>query len=365
MLIRLHEDKDELFPPTMNEIWRSMGWSEPEIQREALCFHIAELLRTPTRPAIAELQCRRGEALLDLTWTETFEAFFEVRCQELRMVRELSRDFGENDWKIRWATRETKRLVRRAYKACQEWLEESRSGFSGEVREAYVREVAGYWRNEAFMRRETTERGRQEAKRLQSKLDDDAKVVELRRRLRIPQGGFQDSDQAARWLYQRWPPRERHGPPAEVHYGDRGRDILVPGVMQVAVLAEATHRLRKKCQLDPQWDFVLCFYLLRGKLEPLPRKRRPRKRPKAERDAYLLDLMQRQIYRHTQIIHNYGLSEEEFLSILQAHPLASDDQLEVLCGKVAEEKGCWRDDFITYDNLRKIKSRWAESEMAL
>jgi hypothetical protein len=348
----------------MNKIWRAKGWSEAKIQREALCRHVSKLLDIPVGAAVRGLLERRGGQLLDLTFSEAFEAFFELRCQELRLARKLSSEFGRKDWKIRLATKGIRKVLRRGYKAYEEWLREGRRGLAGGVRKVYLRDVAGYWRNEPLMRRNTTEQGRHEAKRLQKKLDDNPEVVQLRRRLRIPDGGFRDVEEAACWVYDRWPPlRKRYdlrpGEPPGAY------TLPVPPVIRVASLGEAARHLRKEHELNGKWEFMLRIYLLRGKLEPLPRLREPRERPKAERNAYLLDLMERHSYRRTQIIYNYGLSEEDFLGIVEAHPGATDGELEVLCGELAEEKGCWREDYVTYDNLRQIKSRWRGSLMGL
>lgn len=120
------------------------------------------------------------------------------------------------------------------------------------------------------MQAHTTGRGRQEARTLQSKLDDDPEVVELRRRLRIPDDGFQDEEEAARWLYDR-SSRGRdslhdvdliYWPPMGYAYSTRLLDRWKAGIMAVSGLREASRRLRQKCELHPDWHFLLGLYLL-------------------------------------------------------------------------------------------------------
>jgi len=129
--------------------------------------------------------------------------------------------------------------------------------------------------------------------------------------------------------------------------------------MQVPVLVEAAHLLRKKHRLKSDWNEVLSIYLLRSELRPPISIRRWREgRVMTDRDRYLVDLMQRHRPDHTRIIYTCGLSEEEFLDILEAHPGAADRDLEDLCMKLAEERGSERPGDITHDQLRKIKWRW-------
>jgi len=306
--------------------WRSKALSEAEIKRNSLCYHASGLMAShPLIEAVilpvSSLQAEHAKKLLDLTWTEALQALIEDLRRDLDEARKLSREFGENDAELAWATSEILRVLRRARKVHQDWLAEGRSDLSGTILGSYRAKVGGYYSDDPDMRRRTTEQARQQAKRLQrEKLDNDPYVVELRTKLHVPDDGFQDVDRAAYWLYDRYPPNEGLDPygPEDFKwiYGDRRPNLYDPAIMKVPVLAEATSRLRKKHKLDPNWDFLLCFYLLRGKLDPLPRKRRRRRRPKAYRDAYLLYLLQRHSRRHTQIIYNWGLLEEEFLGIV-------------------------------------------------
>lgn len=352
---------------------RSLGLSEDEMQRELLLYRVCVLEPMWVTAAVRLLQLRAAEELVDLTWTEAFQVFFDLLSRELRTARKLSRQFGKKDWRIPWATTTLRKVVRRAFKAYQGWLEEGRNALTRDILEAYRRKVDRYWGDEAGMQRHSTEHRRQKARTLKKQLDSNPDMAELRRRIRIPHEGFQDVDQATRWVYDRCPPHsfgdanglygKPYGP-EDLEYS-RSLHLYNPAIVRVPVLGEATRRLRRKYELHWHWDFVLCFCLLRGQLEPLPRKIFGRERPKAERDGYLLDLLQRHSYRRTQIIYNCGLSEEEFQRIEEAHPGASDGKLEWLCYQLGAEKGSLREDEITYYNLRKIKWRWGASDTAL
>jgi len=351
----------------MDLLWRSGALPDAEAEILRLQLWTLGMLHWDMRTCVERLQSHRGSKLQDLTWTEAFEAFFEFLCAELRLARKLLHQSEGKDRQLQRAVEGIKKLLRRAYKAHQAWLEETTNGPCGDLLKAYRRQVVGYWRDQASMRRYTTERRRQEAKRLRSRLDRDPHVIELRRRLRVPHGGFQDVDQAAYWLYERRPHHELITPPCEPPYAliaHGPRTLLASDVNQISALVEAARRLCERYELDPQWDFSLHFYLLWGRVEPPPRRRKPRKRPMAQRDEYLLDLMKRHNYRHTQIIYNSGLSEEEFQRIVEAHPGASNGKLEWLCYDIGADKGCLREDEIQYDNLRKIKSRWGWSDTA-
>lgn len=322
---------------TMARFWRYLGWSEAELNREALHFHVNEMLSAPRSSPllyvgspVAYIQYRLGKELVDLSWAEAFEVFFDFRCRELRLARKLLDDFGGKDWRIVRAIDGIKRVLRRRYKEYQAWLQEGRSGLTGDVLKAYRRKVRGYWDDEAATREGATRAARWQAKKLQRNLDNDPDVIKkLRRKLRIPPDGFQDVDEAACWLYDRWPPDELlapYGPePSDHEYGRRR--IYKPAVMQVSVLAEATARLRKTHDLKPDWDLVLCFYLLRGKLDPLPRKIAPRQRSMEEVHQEICKLSEKyKPYWKAVTYFRYRLTDEDWSEIAAKYPWANKTQ---------------------------------------
>ncbi len=342
---------------TMTRFWRYIGWSEAELNREALHWHVNEMLSSPRSSpllhvgsTVAYIQYRLGRELVDLTWAEAFEVFFDFRCRELRLARKLLHHFGGKDWRVVRAINGIKRVLRRRYKEYQAWQEEGRSGLSSDVLEAYRHKVRGYWDDEAAKRRETTKEARRQAKKLQSDLDDDPDVIKLRRKLGIPYDGFEDVDEAACWLYDRWPPDELlapYGPEPSLHEYGR-RQIYKPAVLHVSVLAEATTRLRKRHDLNPDWDLMLCFYLLRGKLDPLPRKIVRRQRPMEEVHQEIYELSEK--YRpcwKAVMYFRYRLTDEDWSEIATKYPWANKTRwswsqkrkIKQVAELIAERKG--------------------------
>ena len=347
------------------------------------------IVGVPPRTAVALIQWRMARELLDLTWTEGFEAHISIVRRAFGAWRSLA------DWRGRLPReqREVRRVVQllsQAEKAYRAWLAKSWESLSTDVREWYQWRVGDAYDDQAFIRKYCTEYGRSEARRLKGKaLGKDASVAGLREKLRIPHDGFQDAEEAARWLYDRLPVEELEapdgpltlglflygfGPPVPI--GTAGwamswgtipvRIGITPTPtpsygprMQVPVLVEAARLLRKKHRLKPDWNEVLSIYVLRGELRPPISRKRWGKGPTiSKRDAYLLDLLGRHSYHRTRIMYTCGVSEAEFLDIVEAHPGATERDLEDLCMKLAEKGGGEQAEDITHDQLRKIKWRW-------
>lgn len=363
-------------------------------------IYAPRILDMPPRTAVALIQWRMARELLDLTWAQAFEAYIDMVRRRFGWWRNQAPTWGGELWRAERAVRQAAELLSRAEEAYEEWLAKSRECLTSDLREWYQWRVDGAYNDEAFIREMCTEYGGRRARSLKPKLDSDVDVVELRTRLQIPAEGFHDAEQAADWLHDRLPLEELeapdgplesgifhiyHGFDAPIHiqppcwlvmwgtYPVRTRIPLLPetptpaygGRTQVPVLVEATHRLRKKHRLKSDWNEVLSIYLLRGELRPPISCRRWREQPViSERNAYLLDLLHRHSDRHTQIIHNSGLSEKEFLEIARAHPGVNDAKLEYLCLKAGDEKGCLPKREISLDVLYQTKSRWGWSEMA-
>lgn len=369
--------------------WRLRGLSDTEVQRVVRLCDDAFNLRAKDDPittiisGVLDLQRQRGEKLRDLTWTQALEAFIEDRRRDLDEAVELIREFGEKDpdrepemrgilralgadggdpitttdVDLELAKRRILKALQRACEVHQEWLKLRESGLRGHLLEIYRTKVRGYYGDdEAFRRKETTPRARRQARALKDELDGDTDVIALRKKLHIPDDGFQDVDQAACWLYDRYPAVEGlapHGPVGSSHpYGKGPRYLFVPAIMQVSVLAEAARRLRqdyeKKHKLDPAWDFVLCFYLLRGKLDARSRQRYPRKRPMEEVYQEIGDLMEK--YRpcfKAVMFFKYRLTEADWSQIAKAEEAANKihisreakDSIERQARRIAESKG--------------------------
>jgi len=369
--------------------WRSRGLSKAEIVRAMSIRNDTSTLWGDDDPIssvvlpVLDLQRQVGKELVDWTWAEALEAFIEARRRDLDEVIELGRKFGKvdpdtemsirqmlralvadngapvttADLDFELAKRRILKVLRRAREIHDQWLEVRESGLGGEILTSYLAKVSGYyWGDEEYKREETTERARQEAKKLKSrKLDSDPYVIELRRGLGIPDEAFHDVDEAACWLYDRYPAIKGlapYGPEggAQLH-GEGPRDLYDPAIMQVSVLAEATRRLRQKHKLDSEWDFLLCFYLLRGKLEPLPRKMVNRKRPKRKKHEEIWELWKK--YQHAfkvVISYNCGLTDADWAEIYQKEPVArldrigrdAKDRIVAQAYEIAERKGTVR-----------------------
>lgn len=382
--------EDKPIPLDVLDRWRSEGLSEAEIQTKGLVWR-AFRLNADSSPfeaivsPVADLQRRAGKKLRDLTWAEALEVFIENRRRDLLEIRALRRRFDEKDWGLREAERQTMKVLRRAQNFHQEWLAVRRTGLRGLMLAAYQSKVFGYYESHDEYMREPTARSRRKAKSLKRELDEDAEVIKLRyKTLRIPEDGFQDVDQAARWLYDRYPPSEPlwpYGPTGTVLWeGPSG--VYVPSIMEVSVLAEATRRLRKhyeekkkeerkEYELDPKWDVVLCFYLLRGKLDPLPRKIRRWERPMADLHQEVYELSEKYKPAHKVVLYwVYRLTDEDWSEIVARYPAAakkkwSQGQKEGIkkeAEKIAKRTGSYdtRREWLTEDNVRTIRDRMRE-----
>jgi len=344
--------------------WRSRGLSKAEILRAMSIRNDGATLWADDDPIssvvlpVFDLQRQVGKKLVDWTWAQALEAFIEARSRDLAEVFELGRKFGEVDPATEMSTRQMLRIMvadngtpvttadldlelakrailkvlPRAHQVYREWLDIRGSGLCGDIALSYHAKVSGYYGpNEANMQEETTKRGRRKARRLKRELDRDRYANELRAELHIPDDGFQDEDQAACWLYDRYPPIKKlapYGPENSIHeYGPR--EIYGPAIMEVSVLAEATRRLAKRYEqqhevkLEPAWDFLLCFYLLRGKLDSIPRKIVGRKRPKRAKHEQICQLYDR--HQHAfkvALSYNCGLTDADWAEIGQKEPAA-------------------------------------------
>jgi len=380
----LREDKP--IPPDVLDRWRSEGLSEAEVQRESLVWH-ALRLNADSNPfeaivsPVADLQRRAGKKLRDLTWAQALEVFIENRRRDLLEIQALRRGFDEKDWGLREAERQTVKVLRRAQNSHQEWLAVRRTGLRGLMLAVYQSKVFGYYESHDEYMREPTVRSRRKAKSLKRELDEDAEVIKLRKTLGIPEDGFQDLDQAARWLYDRYPPSEPlwpYGPTGTVLVeGPSG--IYVPSIMEVSVLAEATRRLRKhyeekkkeereEYELDPKWDVVLCYYLLRGKLDPLPRKIRRWERPMAELHQEVYELSEKYEPAHKVVLYwVYRLTDEDWSEIVARYQAAAKKKwsqgqkqgIKKEAEKIAKRKGSYDTtrEWLTEDVVRTIRYR--------
>lgn len=362
MTLRRFAKEDKSIPPAMMDAWRSKGLSEAEMRRLSLCDHASGLMANlhpidSVISPVADLQWRKGKELVDLTWSEALEAFLEDRRKDLDESVNLRREFGEKDYSLEVAQKQILKVSRRAREVYDEWLAKRESGLRGGILTSYRAKVRGYYGDdEASKREQTTKRARQKAKRLKRDLDEDSYAVELRKKLEIPDRGFQDVDQAACWLYDRYPAVKDvapYGPEHSMHeYGPR--EIPEPAIMQVSVLAEATRRLRKRYEeehevkLEPAWDFLLCFYLLRGKLHPLPRKIVGRKRPKREKHERICQLYDRHQHAFKAALsYDCGLTDADWAEIGQKEPAAKGNwiprgkrpNIEEEAEKIAKREG--------------------------
>jgi len=397
------------------DCWRSRGLSQAEILRAMSICNDACTLWADDDPIssvfspVLDLQRQVGKELVDWTWAEALEVFIEARRQDLDEAVDLGRKFEEIDPKreteirqilrilvtddgdpittsdvdLELAKRQILKVLRRAHVVHDEWLELRRSGLSGGIALSYRASVSGYYQGEQDMREKTTPRARRAAKNLEIELDKDHSAIELRKELHIPNDGFHDVAQAASWLYDRRPPIKDLASLGSKDlvwtHGDGGPYLYDPAILQVSVFAEATRRLRQnheeKYELSRDWDVVLCFYLLRGKLDPPPRKRRPRKRPKREKHEQIYELSKK--YRHAfKVALSYicGLTDADWAEIREKRPAArldrmsQDEMLRIVeeALKIADGKGTLRprEEWIQVAYVRTARSRMrAEGKM--
>jgi len=347
--------------------WRRLKWPEIFIAYQ-LNFHVDALKMMGVRVAVGNLQGEKGRQLLDLTWAEALEAFREELYQGLEKAEEFFSGWGKKDRREVPALKDFtigayQDLLSRTEEEYQRWLEESRSGFTGEVQEAYTQAASGYYANQDVMREKSSEQGRTLASKTREKLDTKykSKVKELRQALHIPAKGYQDLDQAARWLYDRWPRDGTPGPDEVVslpYARHRGQIVWNRPPMQIPVLVKASRELGQGCSLPRSWDPLLWLYLLRGKLEPLPAQSRTPEWSKMTRAVYVVNLLNRHPAEHVALIYNFGLPEQKFVEI--RGKAKAKGALQKLCydegwrlGRVRSEE-----DQIDYADILKIKQRW-------
>lgn len=380
-----HEVRVDLKAPELQRAW--------EKHRD-----LSALLDRDVAPAVTvsvgNLQREKAEQLEDLTYAKALEALLKHLRHELREAEQLFPELARKKFsKFDETDREKaamkgiiisdlQRLLLRAEAEQRDWGKESWEAVSSNVQEAYRREVSGYWKDELAKEMDTNPYRREEAEEAKTRLDTDHNlvelVVELRTALGIPDEGFQDIDRAARWLHHRWPGGTISRPDQmnQTHYARGPGDVIgIPNIWYVPVLAVAARQLRKelerareKGQSKPEWDLVLCFYLLHCILEPLPVRRplRPPLEEELHRQIFELTEKYKPLYK---ALFSYicGLTDEDWEEIAAKHPAANkkrwiSDQRQAIedeAEKIARRKGTYdpKREWLTYAYLRQIRHR--------
>ena len=300
------------------------------------------LSKWPITVAVELVQELRGADLVDLTWTESFEETLMVLARRIALLKTLAEKHPP--MMIPGLLNPIEQKLSEGRESHQAWIEERDTTLIDRIPEVCLERVREIWISEQEMLKATTQYSRRQVRELKKALGDDSYVIELRRLLGIPDSGFQDENEAARWLYDRDPPSPQLGPPIRWGwYRDRFAYQPLSPREHVPAQAQAARRLGCRFSLRGYYDAHLCMYLLRGKLEPLPRLR-SRARPREERDKYLLRLIGSYGYKIAAETYNYRLTEEEVAELKAAMGEPSEDALLDAIHNLGTEKGSCRDD---------------------
>jgi len=316
------------------------------------------LSRWPITVAVELAQELRGADLVDLTWTESFREALMVLSRRIDLVKDRWEKQRLPSWTCSWVLDTIEQKLSEGHESYQAWLEERETTLTQRIPEVCVGRVGPIWRSEHEMLKATTEYSRRQARKLDGVLGADPYVAELRRLIGILDYGFQDEEEAARWLYDRDPLSRQFGPPIRWGwYRGRFADRPLHAREHVPGLAQAARRLGRKHGLNRAYDAHLCMYLLRGRFEPLPRQRR-RKRTQEERDTYLLRLIDGYGYRVTAEAYNCRRTEEEVAALSAALGEPSEDALlDAIRNLATDRQSRHASDFFTPEDLHKIAHR--------
>jgi len=234
------------------------------------------------------------------------------------------------------------------------------------------------WDGEESKRQGATEQNRQLAKKRAPELHRDPKVVNARRSLGIPRGGFKDLEAALEWAGERmadysrldddsywkqvvWWESFTCDPDSETVLG-RGYIML-----NLPKMRDAVQCLVEEYDLGRAWYRALPFYLVRARLEPPPRIVRQPQRNR-EKHEQICELWKK--YRHdfkVVISYNCGLTDADWKEIAHKEPAAKSNRIprlakgniERVAYEIAESKGTLRDikECIKEAYVRKVRSR--------
>lgn len=234
------------------------------------------------------------------------------------------------------------------------------------------------WDGEESKRQGATEQNRQLAKKRAPEFHRDPNVVNARRSLGIPRGGFKDPEAALEWAGERmadysrldddsywkqlvWWESFTCDPDSETVIG-RGYIML-----NLPKMRDAVQCLVEKYDLGRAWYRALPFYLLRGGLEPPPRIVHQPQR-KREKHEQICELWKK--YRHdfkVVISYNCGLTDADWAEIGQKEPAANLNRITVdekariedEAYAIAERNGTLRDEkkWINEAYVRRLRSR--------
>ena len=296
----------------------------------------SRLSRWPITVAVELVQELGGADLVDLTWTESFGETLMVLSRRIALLKTLAEE--PPPVVIPQVLNTIEQKLSEGHESHQAWLEERETTLTDRIPEVCLERARRVWRSKQEMLKATTQYSRRQARKLKKALGDDSYVIELRRPLGIPDNGFQDENEAARWLYDRDPPSPQLGPPIRWGwYRDRFAYQRLSPREHVPAQAQAARRLGCRLSLRGYYDAHLCMYLLRGKLEPLARLRE-RERPQEERDKYLLRLIDRYGYKIAAEAYNCGVTKEDVAELSTALGEPSEDVLVDALRNLATDK---------------------------
>jgi hypothetical protein len=275
------------FLPWYYSVRREGGESEPvprpaEVGESELHKHHIHLLeRVGIRAGVELAQEVTGSQLIDLTWTESFEATLTLLLRKHEQLEKLVTNSAGDTWRPRDALQELEHLMERVAQTHVDWQRKRKAALKQGTPSVYQERVRQAQHGQGTSQKETTRHGRRQCRTLRDSLASDKSVVDLREKLRIPDGGFQDVQEAAYWLYDRDPPFTTLGPVVRQGYSgwafSRQKIPLPAPAERVPALARAARCLCRQHSVGQHWVPHLCFYLLRNQLDPVPRQRSRRR----------------------------------------------------------------------------------------